>query len=196
MRPAAILAIVSDIVINDHHVILEFGSGNSTVFAARALSHHGIRGHVHSVDHDPAWAALTARAIARESLQPWASVTCAPLVDGWYDKLRLPTVEAIDLLVVDGPPAFERGTETAREPALDVFRERLSPNATIVLDDSWRRGEKRVMAGWQQRHGIEWPDHRGGLAVARMTAASPSTIERGSSLTTVSDTDRASVHTL
>src|SRR6476646_2523828 len=152
MRPAAILAIVSDIVINDHHVILEFGSGNSTVFAARALSHHGIRGHVHSVDHDPAWAALTARAIARESLQPWASVTCAPLVDGWYDKLRLPTVEAIDLLVVDGPPAFERGTETAREPALDVFRERLSRNATIVLDDSWRRGEKRVMAGWQQRH--------------------------------------------
>lgn len=168
MRPAAILAIASDIVINQRRVIVECGSGNSTIFAARVLSQHGIDGHVHSLDHDPAWADLTARAIARENLQPWATVTCAPLVDGWYDSTRLPVVDGIDLLVVDGPPAFDSEIEMAREPVLDVFWDRLAPGATIILDDSGRRGEKRVIAAWRERHGIELRHQRGGHAITQL----------------------------
>jgi rhodanese-related sulfurtransferase len=171
MRPAAILAIATDIVINQRRVVVECGSGNSTLFAARALAQHGIDGHVHSLDHDPAWADLTARAIAREDLQRWASVTCAPLVDDWYDRELLPAVDGIELLVVDGPPAYDRKIETSRQPALDVFWGRLAPGATIVLDDAGRRGEKRVIAAWQERHGIEFSHEPGGHAVARLPAA-------------------------
>jgi rhodanese-related sulfurtransferase len=168
MRPAAILAVTSDIVINQRRVIVECGSGNSTVFAARVLSRHGIDGHVHSLDHDPGWANLTARAIAREDLQRWATVTCAPLVHGWYDRDMVPAVEGIDLLVVDGPPAYEPEIETDREPALDVFWDRLAPGATIILDDSGRRGEKRAIAAWRKRYGVELVHQRGGHAVARL----------------------------
>jgi len=168
MRPAAILAITGDIVTNRRRVIVECGSGNSTVFAARALAQHEISGHIHSIDHDRTWAHLTARAIIRENLQQWASVTCAELVDGWYDRDRLPVVDGIDLLVVDGPPAFGSKIQMAREPALDVFWDRLAPGATVVLDDSGRQGEKRVIAAWQERHGIEFRHQRGGHAVARL----------------------------
>lgn len=168
MRPAAILAIASDIVINRRRVIVECGSGNSTIFAARALSQHGIDGHVHSIDHDPAWADLTARAIARESLEQWASVTCAPLVDDWYDRDVLPDVRGIELLVVDGPPAYARAIETSRQPALDVFWDRLAPGATVMLDDSGRPGERRVIAEWEKHHGIEFRHRRGGHALARL----------------------------
>lgn len=170
MRPAAILAIATDIAINQRRVIVECGSGNSTLFAARVLAQHGIDGHVHSLDHDPAWADLTTRAIARESLQQWASVTCAPLVGNWYDRNLLPAVDGIELLVVDGPPAYSRDIETSRQPALDVFWNRLAPGATIVLDDSGRRGEKRVIDAWQKRHGIEFSHQPGGHAVARVPA--------------------------
>jgi rhodanese-related sulfurtransferase len=169
MRPTAILAIVSHIVVNERKVIVECGSGNSTIFAARALSQHGIDGHVHSLDHHPAWANVTARAVARENLQQWASVSCAPLVDGWYDKDRLPTVEGVELLVVDGPAAYEQGTETARQPALEVLWERLAPGATVVLDDSWREGEKRVIASWEERYGIQFRQQPGGYALANLS---------------------------
>jgi len=168
MRPAAILAVASDIVINHRRTIVECGSGNSTIFAARALSQEGIDGHIHSVDHDPEWAALTARAVARENLGQWATVICAPLVNGWYDINSLPMVEGIDLLVVDGPPSFTREKELARAPALDVFWDRLAPGATIILDDSGRRGEKHVIAAWRKRRGVELRHQRGGHALARL----------------------------
>jgi rhodanese-related sulfurtransferase len=178
LRPTAILAIVGDIVISERRVIVECGSGNSTIFAARALSQQGIDGHVYSLDHLPAWATVTTRAIVGEGLTRWASVTCAPLVDGWYDKAILPAIEGIDLLVVDGPPAFERATETARQPALDFFWDRLAPGATIVLDDCRRRGEKRVMAVWRERYGVEFRYQRGGYASARVPGE-PSKVDSG-----------------
>lgn len=167
MRPSAIVAIVSDMVVNERRVILECGSGNSTVFAARALSQQGQDGHIHSLDHDAGWTRVTAAAIAREHLGRWASVTHAPLRGGWYDVDMLPDLDGIELLVVDGPPAYAPGTETARQPALEVLWERLAPGATVILDDSWRAGERRVLAAWQRRYGLRFEQQPGGYAVAR-----------------------------
>jgi rhodanese-related sulfurtransferase len=166
MRPTAIVGVVSDVVVRQRRMIVECGSGNSTLFAARALSQAGGEGHVYSLDHDRDWAAVTARAIAREALDQWASVTHAPLRGGWYELDVLPAVEAVDLLVVDGPPAYVPGTETARQPALEMFWERLLPGATVILDDSWRAGEKQVLASWQRRYGLRFQQLTGGYAVA------------------------------
>jgi predicted O-methyltransferase YrrM len=166
MRPSAILAIVSDIAINRRRSVVECGSGNSTVYAARVLAQHGVDGHVSSLDHDPRWAEQTARALERDGLERWATITYAPLVDGWYDRAWVPAVEAIDLLVVDGPPAWTPGTERAREPALDVFGERLGPGATIILDDAWRPGERAVIGAWERRHGLTFHVEPGRYAVA------------------------------
>jgi len=168
MRPAAILAVLSEIVINQRCTIVECGSGNSTVFAARLFAQHELDGHVHSLDHDGDWAALTARAIAREKLERFATVTHAPLVDGWYDTTRVPDCRDIDLLVIDGPPAYERGLERAREPALDFFWDRLAPGAAVILDDAGRNSERGVLAAWEERHAIRFRSQPGGHAVGRV----------------------------
>ena len=169
MRPAAILAILNEIVINQRRMVVECGSGNSTVFMARLFAQHGIDGHVESIDHDRGWAALTAAALARDQLERFATVTYAPLVDGWYQRERLPACEEIDLLVVDGPPAYDRGLELAREPALDAFWDRLAPNATIVLDDARRPAERNLIGSWERRREIQFLQQPGGHAVARLT---------------------------
>ena len=52
----------------------------------------------------------------------------------------------IDLLVVDGPPGLLR--PQARYPALPVLRERLSPGASILLDDTHRADEREIVRRW------------------------------------------------
>lgn len=174
MRPAAILAVVTDVALNDRRSIVECGSGNSTVFLARLLAQRGGAGHVHSIDHDARWAEATREALRREGLEHLADVSHAPLVDGWYDRGALPAVEAVDLLVVDGPPGWDVAAGApipgAREPALDVFRERLAPGATVVLDDIDREGERRIVAAWEGRHGLRFRLERGGYAIAQSLA--------------------------
>ncbi|HEY6759187.1 MAG TPA: class I SAM-dependent methyltransferase [Baekduia sp.] len=168
MRPAAILAIMTDLTFRSSATIVECGSGNSTVFAARLLKAYGIPGHVHSLDHDEHWANLTRRALGREQLEDVATVIHAPLADGWYDQAMLPAVAGIDVLVVDGPPAHDRARARSREPALDRFRDQLAAGASIFLDDSHRSGEQQVVASWARRHGIRLEQRSGGFATARL----------------------------
>jgi uncharacterized SAM-dependent methyltransferase len=169
----ASLAIINDIILLGRETIVECGSGNSSVFAARALAHYGSPGRIHSIDHDPRWANQTCDAIAAEHLQPWANVICAPLVDNWYDRTLLPRVRDIDLLIVDGPPAHERGTETARQAALDEFSMYIQPGATVLLDDTRRRGERIVPAAWEDRYNVKFHPHPGGCAMASWPRGNP-----------------------
>ncbi|MCW3064342.1 MAG: Methyltransferase domain, partial [Solirubrobacterales bacterium] len=56
----------------------------------------------------------------------------------------------IDLLLVDGPPAFEPEIALSRYPALPVLAERLAPDATVVLDDIDRPGELAILETWER----------------------------------------------
>jgi hypothetical protein len=165
MRPAAIVAVLSDIAIFDRDVIVECGSGNSTVFAARLLAQRA-QGHVISVDHESEWADRTSAQLAREKLEEWATVVHAPLVDGWYDVSRIPEVPDVELLVVDGPPAASREKEDARWPAMDFFSPRLSAQASVIVDDARRPGERRLLAEWEKRYGRRFCIETGGYAVS------------------------------
>ena len=167
MRPAVILAVVNELALRDRVSVVECGSGNSTVYFARLMSQHGLEGHVNSLEHDARWATLTRQALTREGLDAWATVTHAPLVDGWYDEGALPDGE-VDVLVVDGPPAHAPSLQRSRERALDVFRSRLADNATVVLDDAHRPGEREVIVRWRQRHGIALEQRPGGYAIATL----------------------------
>jgi predicted O-methyltransferase YrrM len=165
MRPAAILAVLSDIAIYDRQSVMECGSGNSTIFAARLLAQRGS-GHITSLEHAGAWSALTQRLLEQQGLTDWARVISAPLVDGWYDRAQIPSITPIDLLVVDGPPAWARDRREARRPALDHFAERLTDNATVILDDAWRAGERRVINRWSESHGRRFRLDPGGFAIS------------------------------
>ena len=51
------------------------------------------------------------------------------------------------MLVVDGPP--RRLQDKSRFPALPKLLDKLSPNATIILDDANRENEKEVRKEWE-----------------------------------------------
>jgi predicted O-methyltransferase YrrM len=164
LRPEG-LALLERLVGEGRRQIVECGSGLSTVTIARALGAVQA-GHVHALEHSRMWAANTRRAVA--DLAEFATVIDAPLVDGWYDPdvlARLPE-RGIDLLLVDGPPAGEPGIDESRYPALPRLADRLAPNAAVVLDDSERAGERRVLERWLAEFPLRLDHAPAGLALA------------------------------
>ncbi|MGC2064302.1 MAG: class I SAM-dependent methyltransferase [Thermodesulfovibrionales bacterium] len=135
-------------------LVMELGSGVSTIIASYALEAAG-RGRVVSVEHEAAFAEQTARRLEQHGMNDIATVIHASLKKVtvgdrafmWYSIDALPNTGTIDLLIVDGPPGHIQ--EFSRYPALPLLRERLSPQATIVLDDADRVDEKRILEMWQ-----------------------------------------------
>ena len=111
--------------------VVECGSGLSTIVIARRLRELG-GGSVHSLEHDPAWAAEGRSRLAGEGLGDLAEVIEAPLAPHpaaapgclWYDRAALAALPAagVELLLVDGPPAGEPEIERSRYPALPSSR--------------------------------------------------------------------------
>jgi hypothetical protein len=173
--------------------IVECGSGLSTIVIARRLVELG-EGHLYSLEHDPAWARLAARRIAAEGLDARVSVIDAPLAEHplaepgcrWYSPDALDALPrgGIELLLVDGPPAGDAGTERSRYPALPVLAERLADGASVILDDVGRDGERWVLDRWEAELGIRFERREGdgiaiGVCCAPTQNAQAATQERG-----------------
>ena len=134
-------------------VIVECGSGVSTIVAARFLQRQGIAGHILSLDHDAVFAGKTAENLRRLGLGDYATVCTAPLtaldLNGvtyqWYDLSGVNLPAAIDLIVVDGPPMPIAGEE-GRYPAGPMLARRLAGSGAIMLDDANRPGERRIVS--------------------------------------------------
>ena len=146
----------------DGALVVEFGSGLSTVWMAVAARREdrGIR--VVSVDHDDRWGAETAAALRRLRLDRIAEVRVARLAplpgatEGdtpWYGLQALDGLADISLLVVDGPPAATG--PGARYPAVPRLATRLAEDARIVLDDTDREEERRIVEQWIAELGPE-----------------------------------------
>lgn len=139
-------------------LVVDLGSGQSSVWMAGAMRTAGYDGRVVGVDHDERFALATMDLARRQGVDAWLTVVHAPLreqeIDGrsvtWYDVDSLSGLERIDLLSVDGPPG--QGTAYARWPALPALRERLSRDATVVMDDLIRRDERQIVADWMARY--------------------------------------------
>ena len=153
-----LLWLVGDVLERRPRVVLDLGSGQSSVWMAGAMRAAGYDGTVVAVDHDPVYAAATEELGRRQGVQAWLRVVCAPLVDmsvtgrdvAWYDLTMLDGVEEIGLVCVDGPPGVD--VSWARWPALPLLRDRLAPAARIVLDDMVREDEQAIAADWQERY--------------------------------------------
>jgi predicted O-methyltransferase YrrM len=169
LRPGALIKLLDDIALADRDVVVECGSGVSTVIFARMMAQRG-RGNVLSLEHDEKWASWVARQLAHEGLADFATVVHAPLrahpvaADGgeWYAPETV-TAEVgaftdkhglIDLLLVDGPPGWEPGRRLARYPALPVLRDLLAEGASVMLDDVNRSGGPEIVQLWAEEFGI------------------------------------------
>ena len=137
---------------------MELGSGNTTLFLGHVAQENGAQ--LHSIEHDKKWIQQ-----GRERLKAWkvedtARIHHAPLRPyekgsipaQWYDVDTISQVlpDQIDLLIVDGPPAFGAQESMARLPALPVLKSRLSAGALVVLDDYHRKGEKEIIELWRE----------------------------------------------
>jgi predicted O-methyltransferase YrrM len=142
-------------LIREHRpqVVLEVGSGVSTIISSYALQELG-EGQLISLEHEAQFAEVTSSNLIAHRLDHIASVRYAPLkplnLNGasqpWYDVAALDNIPPVDLLVVDGPPS---GTaEMARYPALPVLFERLKPGAYILVDDFMRDDEYAMVNKW------------------------------------------------
>jgi len=139
--PDLLLVLVDQVITQRPRLVVECGSGASTLWFALALRRFGIDGRIVALDHDPVFAGKTRDFLARHGVSDLAEVRDAPLEDvslaggsySWYARRAWEDLTGIDLLFVDGPPAAT-GSK-ARYPALPLLREALNPAATIVLDD-------------------------------------------------------------
>ncbi|WP_307867896.1 class I SAM-dependent methyltransferase [Umezawaea beigongshangensis] len=171
LRPAALAAVVDEIVVGSRTVLVECGCGSSSVIIARLLARRGF-GHLLSIEHDERTAAYVASQLRRESLGHVARVVFAPLEKHpaalgalrWYaPRLVHDEVAAhverfglVDLLLVDGPVSRDAGGELVRYPALPVLRGVLAPGAAVLADDAGRPGERAVLARWSEEFGLRF----------------------------------------
>lgn len=146
--------LVDHILENRPKLIVEFGTGASTLILARALQQSG-GGNLISFDQHNDFVDATRRWLADYGLKAdLRSVPLRPTDDWpglWYDHGPLP--KNIDLMLIDGPPwsihPFTRGA------ASGLF-DNITPGGTVMLDDAARPGERFVARRWRKMR----PDFR------------------------------------
>jgi len=170
MDPVAMLKLVSWVLEAKPKLIVECGSGASTVWLGHALRLNGA-GKLISLDHQPKYADATREALILHGLGGVAEVLLAPIGDvqvgdqayPWYSVAALQEISGIDMLIVDGPPGATG--PLARYPALPVLAPALAPGALVVLDDAKREEEQKIMERWRR----EYPALGSGVEIAPRT---------------------------
>jgi predicted O-methyltransferase YrrM len=164
LRPYNIACILNDIIINQRNVILEFGSGISTILIGRLIKQHELNAEITSVEHDKGWMDVIQKTIKKENLNGVIKLVYAPLRPNkqsnneWYDEVNLKeiTTKCYDMVVIDGPPAWEKYKEEARFPALPFIINHLNENSVLYLDDANREGEQKIIRQWEENYNIKF----------------------------------------
>ncbi len=163
--PDLLLTISEIVKKNRPGLVVELGSGISTLVAAKSGARKII-----SIDNSDAWGAKTV-ALLKEHKVRGVDVRIAPLrpyANGseWYDLDAIKDLKKIDLLIVDGPPGSKN--PEARYPALQQFKDKLSPAAIVVIDDVNREGERKLAEDFAKalpNHELTILDHEKGTAI-------------------------------
>ena len=149
--PDFLLVIANEVLARKPKLIVECSSGVSTIVIARCLELNG-GGHVYSLEHDAHYAEVSRSLVNQYNLNDWVTILHAPLETRsnetpWYSEDALPpSVNDIDIVVVDGPP--QATAPHARQPALPRLKNRMKPNAILIIDDAGREGEREALANW------------------------------------------------
>jgi predicted O-methyltransferase YrrM len=135
--------------------VVECGSGTSTLLLALTVQQHGLDTRVVALEHLEQFREQTERTLVRHGVADRAEVRLAPLeqsgVEGhstpWYAASALEDLDQIGVLVIDGPPTTTG--DLARYPAIPLLREKLAPDAVVILDDLVRDSDSEVADRWR-----------------------------------------------
>jgi hypothetical protein len=171
LRPYTIAHILNDILINKRKIIVEFGSGVSTILIQSINKTYNLDLQLFSFDHDNNWQ-NTLHDLYLNKNDDSVDLIHAPLaktMNGvkdeqlWYDEgivnEKLSNIKA-DLIIIDGPPGGYQN-EYARYPAIEIVKKYLNIEGMVLVDDISRAHEKRIVedleslgfeANWSLRH--------------------------------------------
>jgi predicted O-methyltransferase YrrM len=141
--------VVDHVLAEKPKVVVEFGTGASTLVIARALQKAG-GGQLISFDQHGDFVEATRAWLEEFGLE--ADLRAAPLKPSpegwpglWYDHGALP--RKIDMMLIDGPPWTVH--PLVRGAAVSLF-DRIAPGGTVFLDDAARLGERVVARRWRK----------------------------------------------
>ena len=148
-------------------VILEAGSGVSTVLIAYLLEKYAPEATFISLDHDIDYKSKTERELALHNLTN-VHLLYAPLrkyqleQELWYWYETTPLMEIlqyskIDLFSIDGPPMATQ--PLARYPVLPLLQDKLAQEYVLLLDDANREDEKAIIHRWKKEFGPFEAEH-------------------------------------
>lgn len=161
LSPDVLLELHEWIMATRPRLIVEFGSGSSTLVIADALSQVGA-GRLVSIEHSAHYGRQTQANLEREGLSEWVDLRIGELEPwqgehlntrddqtiSWYPVALLGDLQDIDFVLIDGPPA--KTCEFARYPAVPAVIDKLAPDAAVWLDDAVRGEEKRICQSWAE----------------------------------------------
>lgn len=159
MDPTAMLGVIRQLLERSPDLVVEVGSGASTTWLGYALKRAG-RGRLISLEHSPEYYEIVQKQLEAHELLDVVDLRLAPLEEyeigghgyPWYARSAISFDRAIDILLVDGPPAPTH--PIARYPALPLLVNELSPSALVVLDDTDRAQEKTIKKKWKAEFGL------------------------------------------
>lgn len=153
IRPLGLAHLLNEITINKREFVLEFGLGISTIVMARLAKENKINVKIYSVEHDPNWVEIINKQLIYEGLDTYVKIITAELslnnkgVD-WYNELKINEIIKdikFDLIIIDGPPAYSKSLELSRLPVNDYLDGKLNHTFCILIDDTNRIGEKKLV---------------------------------------------------
>jgi len=155
--PDFLVLVLGEIFASKPDLIVELGSGVSTIISSYALEKLGS-GRLISIDHDSVFLQKTIQQVELHGLDDIVQVMHAPLnkvhLNGtdwqWYDLASVEIPGPVNILVVDGPPGDLQAR--ARYPAMPLLAKFLSDNAVVLLDDVVRTDERTITREWAIQH--------------------------------------------
>lgn len=152
---AGSIAVIWDRLLAERpQVIVECGSGVSTIIFAKYFSLYRPDGRLFSMEQDAKEKARIEQRLKELHLTERVHIYHVPVdASGGYDFAAqggiaaFPGIEKFDWIMVDGPA----GPATSRDNTLTSLLPMANSGASWFLDDSFRDGEQAVLQRWSER---------------------------------------------
>lgn len=164
LRPMCLAYILNEIIINERKMILEFGSGLSTIVMARLIKKNNLETKIYTVEHNESWANIIEDYLKKEELLEFVVIIRADLKEietsafgnvNWYELNAVSNIiknKRFDFIIVDGPPANNEIIKYSRFPAFEVLSNNFADDFCLVLDDANRNGEKDILKAFRNKN--------------------------------------------
>lgn len=134
-------------------LVVEASSGVSSIILGYCFKKIGS-GKVISLEHDFYYYERNKSFVKKHGLEQFVHIVHAPLKEYdinnkkwlWYDIQALESENAIDMIVVDGPPFYIQ--DHSRYPVIPLLYNKMSDNSILILDDGVRDEEKEIIKRW------------------------------------------------